>query len=691
MWSEFRLQHFYADKQLKKKLKSGFGLEIYRKNSSFIYISEFLSESWKLVNMSGRSYNEEDGTLKMYLRGRPVIFDAPSDIAQDFNISKTQTAPKKELKLDWVYGYRGKDCRSNLFLLQNGEIVYFVAAAVILHNPEEQTQRHYLEHTDDVMSLALHPNRLIIATGQCAGHNRKDALSHIRVWNPETLETITVLGYGEFNGPINCISFSHGEEISLITATEDSPDRMISVWDWQKGDKGLKLTETRCSRDAIVAVEFHPQDHNQIITVGKKHVGFWTYDETLEKRNGIFGNNDIPKCVICIAFNENGDVLTGDSNGDIIVWGRGTNTIATIIKNVHEGSIFSLCSLENGSLISGGGKDGQLVLFDSNLTQTDTKGSIESQFGAVRVVTKGKDSQLLVGTTRNCIMIGSLEDGFSPFVMGHTAELWGLAVHPTMAQFVTGGNDHLLQMWDSPSHSVVWSKDIGEGIQSCAFSPDGELIAVGGLTGHWMVFDAASRDLLFEATDGPEPIQVIKFSPDGQYIALGSRDNFIYVYAVNEDKSFTQVGSCSGHSSYITHLDWSEDGEVIRSNSGDYEVLYWNGKTCEQITASSSLRDVKWATNSCTLSFNTVGIWPEYADGTDINAAGRSNDKMLVVSGDDYGKVNLYRYPAAHPKSVPHTYGGHSSHVTSVEFLHDDSQVISIGGNDTSVMQWAVV
>ena len=29
-----------------------------------------------------------------------------------------------------------------------------------------------------------------------------------------------------------------------------------------------------------------------------------------------------------------------------------------------------------------------------------------------------------------------------------------------------------------------------------------------------------------------------------------------------------------GHSSYITHIDWSEDGEVLRSNSGDYECLF---------------------------------------------------------------------------------------------------------------------
>ena len=48
------------------------------------------------------------------------------------------------------YGYRGKDCRTNLHLLPGGEIIYFMAAVVVLHNVQENTQRHYLGHNDDV-------------------------------------------------------------------------------------------------------------------------------------------------------------------------------------------------------------------------------------------------------------------------------------------------------------------------------------------------------------------------------------------------------------------------------------------------------------------------------------------------------------------------------------------------------------
>lgn len=62
------------------------------------------------------------------------------------------------------------------------------------------------------------------------------------------------------------------------------------------------------------------------------------------------------------------------------------------------------------------------------------------------------------------------------------------------------------------------------------------------------------------------------------------------------------------------------------------------------------MRDVEWATNKCTLTFTSVGIWPETADGTDINSCDRSCDKELLVIGDDSGKIKLYSWPVSQTK-----------------------------------------
>lgn len=43
-------------------------------------------------------------------------------------------------------------------------------------------------------------------------------------------------------------------------------------------------------------------------------------------------------------------------------------------------------------------------------------------------------------------------------------------------------------------------------------------------------------------------------------------------------------------------------------------------------------------------------MWPEYADGTDINAVCRNAEASLLASGDDFGKVKIFLYPATQPK-----------------------------------------
>lgn len=87
----------------------------------------------------------------------------------------------------------------------------------------------------------------------------------------------------------------------------------------------------------MVAAEFHPLDRNCIVTCGKNHISFWSLDTggTLYKRLGIFENRDKPKYVTCLAFTQTGDTLSGDSNGNVIVWGRGVFALARALIKVY--------------------------------------------------------------------------------------------------------------------------------------------------------------------------------------------------------------------------------------------------------------------------------------------------------------------------------------------------------------------
>uniref|UniRef100_A0AAY5ES79 HELP domain-containing protein n=1 Tax=Electrophorus electricus TaxID=8005 RepID=A0AAY5ES79_ELEEL len=609
----------------------------------------------------------EGDYIKMFMRGRPITMFIPSDV-ENYDDVRTELPPER-LKLEWVYGYRGRDCRANVCLLPTGEIVYFIASVVVLFNFDERTQRHYLGHTDCVKCLAVHPDKIRIATGQLAGVDKdgRPLQPHVRVWDSVTLTTLQVIGLGTFERGVGSLAFSKdsGTHLSVI---DDSNEHMLTVWDWQKKSK---IAEIKTTNEVVLAVEFHPTDANTIVTCGKSHIFFWTWSgNSLARKQGIFGKYEKPKFVQCLAFLNNGDILTGDSGGILLIWARK-------LLQTNKGSFahLSLCLYLCMEQV-GRAQPVPSLAGDSSFAPLQ----VPDQYGTIRAVAEGKGEQFLVGTSRNFILRGTFNDGFQVEVQGHTDELWGLATHPFKELFLTCAQDRQVCLWNAHGH--------------CAdFHPSGAVVAIGTHSGKWYALDAETRDLVAIHTDGNEQLSVMRYTVDGTLLAVGSHDNFIYLYTVSDKgRKYSRYGKCTGHSSYITHLDWSPDNKFIMSNSGDYEILYWdipNG--CKLIRNRSECKDIDWASYTCVLGFHVFGVWPEGSDGTDINALVRSHNRKVIALADDFCKVHLFQYPCSRPKAPSHKYSAHSSHVTNVSFLHSDSHLVSTGGKDTSIMQWRLV
>jgi len=175
------------------------------------------------------------------------------------------------------------------------------------------------------------------------------------------------------------------------------------------------------------------------------------------------------------------------------------------------------------------------------------------------------------------------------------------------------------------------------------------------------------------------------FSPDQKWLAVGSHDNNVYIY---DTCDWSLKATCKGHSSFIIALDWSTDGTLLRTNSGDYELLFWNAADgAQDPSGRSNTVGTDWATTTVKFSWNTEGIFPRGVDGTHINGVAGSTDKSLIAAGDDFGLVTLFRDPVRKGHKA-RCYRGHSEHVTSVKFSDDDGYLWSAGGYDQTVMQW---
>uniref|UniRef100_A0A8C7LU87 EMAP like 3 n=1 Tax=Oncorhynchus mykiss TaxID=8022 RepID=A0A8C7LU87_ONCMY len=644
-------------------------------------------------------------SIKMFIRGRPITMYVPSNI-QNYDDLRMEP-PVEKLELDWVYGYRGRDCRANLYLLASGEAVYFIACVVVLYHINNRTQRHYSKHTDCVRCLTIHPDKVRVASGQTAGVDKdgKPLQPYVHIWDSSTLITLQQIGLGTFERGVGSVAFSFADSGAFLCVIDDSNEHMLSVWDCAKG---TKHAEVKSTNEAVFTVEFNPNDSTNIITCGKSHVYFWTLSAgSLTKKQGIFGKYKKPKFIQCFVFSLTGDVLTGDSEGNILTWGKSPGDVKTLGKGAketfqimrqtraHDGSVFTLCMLQGGALLSGGGKDRKIIRWSADLAperECEVK-----DFGAVRCIADVDGEELLVGTTRNAILRGTFSDGFVAIVQGHVDEMWGLATHPSQDVFLTCGHDRQVCVWNTEEHKLDWCTTLEEYGLCADFCPNGAVVSVGLSTGRWLVLDLQTKDIVSDYTDGNEQLSVMRYSTDGSFLAVGSHDNFIYIYNVTESgRRYSRYGKYAGHirhghSSFITHLDWSKDGKYIMSNSGDYEILYWDiAGGCKLLRNRYESKDREWASYTCVLGFHVMGVWLEGSDGTDINALCRSHNERMVAVADDFCKVHLFQYPCPKPKAPNHSYEGHGSHVTNVRFTHCDSHVLSMGGKDTCILQWRV-
>eukprot|EP01015_Nassula_variabilis_P006389 TRINITY_DN1486_c0_g1_i2.p1 TRINITY_DN1486_c0_g1~~TRINITY_DN1486_c0_g1_i2.p1 ORF type:complete len:351 (+),score=77.49 TRINITY_DN1486_c0_g1_i2:65-1117(+) len=294
-----------------------------------------------------------------------------------------------------------------------------------------------------------------------------------------------------------------------------------------------------------------------------------------------------------------------------------------------------------------------------------------------------------------------------------TNEVWGLDVFKDGDRFASCSDDATLRIWSLSQRKILkWKnlnvdqnekelpKDSKTGdyqdqakARAIGLDQNNDYIAVGCLEGTVRVIDVNTLKHVKLLKNRKEWISDIKFAPDNSKMAVGSHDNFIDIYSVPDFKILYKL---KGHSSYITHLDWSVDSSALQSNCGAYEILYWDATTGQRNpSGASAYRDEKWCTWSCVLGWPVQGIWPAAVDGTDINATYRSNKKHpgdyhLISVGDDFGKVSIYRYPSLKKGSVPVVGVGHSSHVTNVKFNKSDDMLISTGGEDNCVFQWKV-
>lgn len=256
------------------------------------------------------------------------------------------------------------------------------------------------------------------------------------------------------------------------------------------------------------------------------------------------------------------------------------------------------------------------------------------------------------------------------------------------------GDDRSLRLWDMETRSSVKAAVFETEVVSASYTHNGELIAVayggtGRKCGGFAIVQANDLEVIHEARDSQLPPSLIRYSADGSLLALGTGDGRVFLY--NVSSNYELIARCTlPTGSTAMSLDFSADARFFRVTTSTNLLSIFSCEDGLEQTKYVTLRDILWATHTCTLAWGTQGAHTRSVTAVDLAGAGDEfdlNSPMLAVA-DEFGTIDLCRYPLLAENSSRHVYPAHARAVATVLFAARETRLLSCGRHDRTILQW---
>ncbi|MFN8376668.1 MAG: protein kinase [Anaerolineae bacterium] len=251
----------------------------------------------------------------------------------------------------------------------------------------------------------------------------------------------------------------------------------------------------------------------------------------------------------------------------------------------------------------------------------------------------------------------------SAYLNGHSEGVGSVAYSPNTEQplIASASLDKTIMLWDANTFELVGTlaedAEVGQRINSVAFSPDGSLLVSGSTNQRVLLWDlSGGMDHVTPRLLGEHPrgVWTVAFSPDGQTVASAGQDGVIVLWDVN---SGAELARLEGHTDEVYTVAFSPDGQQIASAGEDFTVRLWDISDLTNISSSVVIQ----------------------AEGVIYNVAFSPDGQMVAAVSAD---LKVYFWNIARQTGFPFT--GFTNEIRSLSFARGSS-VLAAGDADGSI------
>lgn len=282
-------------------------------------------------------------------------------------------------------------------------------------------------------------------------------------------------------------------------------------------------------------------------------------------------------------------------------------------------------------------------------------------------------------------------------LFGHMNSLNSCAYSPDGTMIAAAGNSGRIKVWDAltgkelitlPGHKY-W-------VRHCTFSPDGLLLAAASVDGTVKLWDVNVWRERASIVASSGPALCCAFSPDGQHLLTASMDKTLKL----QNLSGKEIVTLRGHNDWVNGCAFSPDGKLALSASSDRTLKLWDLATGEAVRTFAGHED---NVTACAFSRDGSSIlsasWDKTLKLWDVGGSERktfsghngvvsccafSPDGSRAVSASSDGTLKLWEMDSGREIN---TYHGHTDRVDGCAFSPDGTSIAS-ASIDKTVKLW---